>query len=220
MMIAGHTTPKKVRIAAILTFAVATVIGIYFAIISHWTIFALVGIGGLTIIFYTEGLARIMLGELFAGLTLGSLVVIGTYIAMTATPGKELSELVPTVVIIISIPPGILTSLLLLMNEFPDVEADKTGGRLHLVVKLGKKNAAIVYCIGILLTFGVIVIIPFLNLTSYWIYLALIPLPMGIKACYGLLKNMNDSQKLIPSLGDNVITMLATDLLIAISIML
>jgi 1,4-dihydroxy-2-naphthoate octaprenyltransferase len=107
-----------------------------------------------------------------------------------------------------------------LINEFPDVEADKAGGRLHLVILLGRKNAAIIYNIGILITFGILLAIPLLNLAPFWIYLALIPFPIGVKACTGLLKNMHDNQKLIPALGDNVITVLATDLLIAVSIMI
>ena len=76
------------------------------------------------------------LGELFAGLSLGTLVVLGTYISMTASPGTPLKQLLPAEVIWISIPPGILTSLLLLINQFPDVEADKKGGRKHLVIRV------------------------------------------------------------------------------------
>ena len=135
MIIDGYTSQRSVKIAAISLLILAFGIGIYFTVVSHWSIIILVLIGGLTIVFYTEGLARIMLGELFAGLSLGSLVVVGTYIAMTATPGQELGDLLSAVVIMVSIPPGILTSLLLLINEFPDVEADKAGGRLHLVIR-------------------------------------------------------------------------------------
>lgn len=220
MIIDGYTSQRSVKIAAISLLILAFGIGIYFTVVSHWSIIILVLIGGLTIVFYTEGLARIMLGELFAGLSLGSLVVVGTYIAMTATPGQELGDLLSAVVIMVSIPPGILTSLLLLINEFPDVEADKTGGRLHLVIRLGKKKAAIIYNIGIIATFGILLILPIINLTPFWIYLALIPFPLGIKACAGLLKNREDTQKLIPALGSNVVTVLATDLLIAISILI
>ena len=220
MITNGLTSAKSVKWVAISSLALAAVIGIYFTFISHWTIMILVLVGGLTILFYTEGLARIMLGELFAGLTLGSLVVVGTYIAMTATPGKELGDLLSPVVIMVSIPPGILTSLLLLINEFPDAEADKTGGRLHLVIKLGKKKAAIIYHSGILLTFGILLLIPIINLTPFWLYLALIPFPIGLKACAGLHKYKEDAQKLVPALGNNVVTVLATDLLIALAIFL
>ncbi|UCG28807.1 MAG: prenyltransferase [Bacteroidales bacterium] len=220
MMIEGHTSPKSVKGAAISALILAFGIGVYFTFVSHWIIFILVLIGGLTIVFYTEGLARIMLGELFAGLTLGSLVVVGTYIAMTSNPQKELGELLSTVVVMVSIPPGILTSLLLLINEFPDVEADKAGGRLHLVIKLGKRKAAIIYNIGIALTFAILLIIPIIQLAAFWIYIALIPFPLGLKACTTLMRHREDNQKIIPALGTNVITVLATDLLIAVSVLI
>jgi len=36
--------------------------------------------------------------------------------------------------------PGLLVSDLLLLNQFPDVEADRTVGRKHLPILLGRKN--------------------------------------------------------------------------------
>ena len=81
--------------------------------------------GGLAIRFYTPFFAKWLVGELISGLCLGTFVVMGTYMALTG----QLN--IPT--IIISIPPGILTTLLLLLNEFPDADADKMGGRYHLI---------------------------------------------------------------------------------------
>ena len=168
MLIEGHTRPRVVLAAAIGTLLFSLLVGIYFSIVSHWSIMLFVVIGGLTIVTYTNFLAKILMGEIFAGLTLGSMVVLGTYIAMVANPTMEFS-----------IPPGILTSLLLLLNEFPDAEVDKEGGRNHLVTRFGKKNAAYIYAFGLLATFGTIVILPIANISSYWLYLALIPLPMA-----------------------------------------
>ncbi|MCK4465175.1 MAG: prenyltransferase [Bacteroidales bacterium] len=219
MLTQGFTKPGIVLAVAIITLFLSFAIGIYFTIVSHWAVMALSIIGGLTIIFYTEGLTKILLGELLAGLTLGSFVVIGTYIAMTATPDMTLGEVLPIRVILYSISPGILTILLLLINEFPDREADKAGGRFHLVIKLGTKGAAVVYTIGMILTFGTILAIPLLGLGPFWVYLALLPVPLAIKACNIALKHGDDMQKLVPALGSNIITVLATDLLIVISIL-
>lgn len=210
--------PAKVRIAAIFTLLFSLVIGIYFTITSHWTIIPIALIGAFSIMFYTNFFARIMLGELFAGLSLGSLVVIGTYIAMHATPGMPLNALVPKEVYLLSIPPGILTSLLLFINEFPDMEADKKGGRKHLVIALGLRKAGYVYAFGMFLTFGTIVILPLTGITTSWVYLALLPLPLAIKASATAIKHGHDIPKMIPALGSNVITVLATDLLLAVAI--
>jgi 1,4-dihydroxy-2-naphthoate octaprenyltransferase len=218
MITNGKTRPESVWIVATISLLVALAIGIYFTIIAHWTIIILSLIGGFSIVFYTNWLSKNILGELFAGLSLGTFVVIGTYIAMTATPGMRLSELLPEEVIWISIPPGILTSLLLFINQFPDVEADKLGGRKHLVIILGRKKASYIYAAGMLITFVIIVMCPLTGISSYWIYIALLPLPLAVKASIIAIKYGNDLSKLIPALVRNVITVLATDLLLAVGV--
>jgi 1,4-dihydroxy-2-naphthoate octaprenyltransferase len=45
-----------------------------------------------------------------------------------------------------------MTFNLLLLNEFPDEIADRTGGRRHLVILLGRRRAAYVYSAAALLT--------------------------------------------------------------------
>jgi 1,4-dihydroxy-2-naphthoate polyprenyltransferase len=220
MMVAGKTKPRQVLWSAIVTLVIAFVIGIYFAIVSHWSIMLIAFLGGLTIVFYTPVLARFMLGELFSGLTLGSLVVTGTYIAMTASPGLPLSGIISTDLILISIPPGILTSLLLLINEFPDVDADRKGGRKHLVIRFGKQKAAWIYTFGVFLTFGIIIALPLLGMASAWLYLALIPFPLALNASLIAIRHNNDNNRIITAMGNNVITVLATDLLLAIAILI
>jgi 1,4-dihydroxy-2-naphthoate polyprenyltransferase len=220
MLVTGKTKPRNVLFVAVLTLAIAFGIGVYFSIVAHWSILLIAILGGLTIVLYTPLLSRFMLGELFAGLMLGTLVVIGTFIAMTASPGMSLSEIVTTRLILISIPPGILTSLLLLINEFPDVEADRTGNRKHLVIRFGKQKAAWIYAFGIFLTFGIIISLPILGITSTWIYLALLPLPLALNASFLAIKHNDDNKKITMAMGNNVITVLATDLLLAIAILI
>ena len=220
MLINGKTNPRKVLLVAILTLLLAFGTGVYFSLVAHWSIMIIAVLGGLTIVLYTPVLARFMLGELFAGLMLGTLVVIGTFIAMTASPGMGLSEIVTTQLILISIPPGILTSLLLLINEFPDVEADRNGGRKHLVIRFGKQKAAWIYAFGVFLAFGIIIALPILGITSTWIYLALLPLPLALNASFLAIKHNDDNKKITMAMGNNVITVLATDLLLAIAILI
>jgi 1,4-dihydroxy-2-naphthoate polyprenyltransferase len=219
MLVSGKTTSRSVMIASVVSLLFALAVGLYFSLVSHWSIAVISLFGALVIMFYTPILARLMLGEFFAGLTLGALVVIGAFIAMTAKPGMSLSELLPPEVWLMSIPPGILTALLLLLNEFPDVEADKAGGRMHLVIRFGKKKAAWIYVAGVVLAFGMILILPLADITSKWMFLALLPLPIAIKAAITAVKEGNNTQKLVPALGMNVIVVLATDLLIAVAVL-
>jgi len=216
----GLISPAKVLRVAVATLILSLAIGIYFTIISHWSILVISLLGAFTIVYYTKFLTRFLLGEFFAGLTLGSLVVIGTYLAMNVTPGTGLNGLLPRGVALISIPPGILTSLLLFLNEFPDAEADKKGGRKHLVIKFGYKASAFIYTGGMVVTFGTIVLLPILGYASWWLYIALLPLPLALKASISAFKFNGDLNIIIPALMSNVITVLTTDLLIAVSIVL
>ncbi len=220
MLTGGRTKPLQVKIVAWLTLLFSAAIGIYFSIASHYSIIIIALIGAIAITLYTPLLSRLLLGEIFSGLALGSLVIIGAYIAMTAEPGTPLASLLPLEVLLVSIPPGILTALLLLLNEFPDAEADKAGGRRHLVIVFGKKRAAWFYAANMLAIFTIILLLPLFGIASYWLYLALLPLPLAIKASAIAIKHGNDLPKLIPALGMNVLVVLGTDLLIAISVII
>ena len=218
MLTSGSNSPRQVLSVAILTLIIALCIGVYFSIIAHWSILVISLIGAFSIVFYTNFLAKLMLGELFAGLALGSFVVLGTYIAMTANPGMQSGTLVPVEVEWLSIPPGILTGLLLFINEFPDSEADLGGGRNHMVIRLGKKKAAWVYSAGMVATFTIIMVLPITGLSSYWIYLALFPVPFAVKASITAIRYNENHSKMVPALGSNVAAVLLTDLLLAIAI--
>jgi 1,4-dihydroxy-2-naphthoate octaprenyltransferase len=218
MMKSGFTRPADVLVAAFATLILSAAIGIYFGLTSHWSVLVIMLIGAFSIVFYTPVLTKLMLGELFSGLTLGSLVVLGTFISLTAQPGQSLTTLLPLEVILISIPPGILTSMLLFLNQFPDSEADKQGGRKHLVIKLGYRRASFLYAAGAVTTFVMILLLPILGVSSYWLLLGLLPLPVITMATVTTIRNYNNTDKLIPALGANIVTVLATDAMLALAI--
>ncbi len=209
MMQAGKTQPKVVRIVAYVIMGVSALIGVYFISISGWPILVFMLAGFLAIRFYTTHLAKWLLGEFAAGLTLGSLVVIGVYYAMTRTLTFE--------IIWVSIPPGILTSLLLFLNEFPDAEADEAGGRHHLVIQMGKQKSARVYIAGLGLVYLTILAGPFISALPMLSLIGLLALPLAIKAGTDALKHYDDLPKLIPALGMNVGVVILTDLFLAIA---
>ncbi len=220
MLVQGLTSPSAVLGASIGTLLFASAIGLYYAFTTHWFLFLIIGIGAFSIIGYTEVLAKYLLGELFAGISLGSLVVIGTYVALTGSYSQTVTQLVPPEVWLLSVPPGILTALLLFLNEFPDLEADKQGGRNHLLIRFGRKTCAYIYAAGALLTYIIILLLPLLGISSFWIYIALLPLPLVFMNIRTTLKYNNDLAKLVPAMGINVIMVLVTDLLLAGSFVL
>jgi 1,4-dihydroxy-2-naphthoate polyprenyltransferase len=220
MLVQGLTRPATVLGAAIGTLLFASAVGLYYSFTSHWLLLLIIGVGAASILGYTELLAKYLLGELFAGLSLGSLVVIGTFVALTGSSSLPVNMLIPPEVWLLSIPPGILTALLLLLNEFPDLEADQQGGRNHLLIRFGRNNGAYIYSAGAMLTYIIILLLPLLGISSYWIYIALLPLPLVIMNIRTTLKYNNDLSKFVPALGGNVITVLLTDMLLAGSLAL
>lgn len=220
MLVQGFTTPTAVLRMAIITLVIALLIGAYYVYASHWSLLFFILIGGFSIVLYTDLLAKYLMGELFSGLALGTMVVLGTYIALTTNWYMPIWDILPLEVILISIPPGILTSLLLLLNEFPDAEADKAGGRHHVVIRFGKKGAAYIYVAGLILTFGTIAAIVVLGLFSPWMLIALLPLPLAFKTGMTALKYGTENDKIIPAMGMNVMMILGTDLLLTIGVLL
>lgn len=211
------TNPETVFRAAVACLLLALTIGIYFCLTSHWFLILVIIIGGITVVTYTTFLTEWLLGELAAGLCLGTFVVLGVYIAVTSSWSSSVWDILPVPVLLVSIPPGILTFLLLFLNEFPDAEADEKGGRFHLIIFLGKKKASYLYCAAVIVTYLLIIIMYLLNLVPAMILISLAALPVAAAACVVTVKHCENTEKLIPALGMNVITVLATDALIALA---
>jgi 1,4-dihydroxy-2-naphthoate octaprenyltransferase len=134
---AGALTYKKAAATGWVGGAVGIAIGIYFFTVVGWKLVPILAVGALAAFAYTEFLARIYVGELFAGLGLGALPVIGTTLVQTGN--------YETVAIAASLPAFAMTFNLLLLNEFPDEKADREGGRRNLVIALGRRRAAALY---------------------------------------------------------------------------
>ncbi|MBN2417309.1 prenyltransferase [bacterium] len=207
MMQAGKTRPGAVRAAAYGSMAVAAAIGVYFCLTSGWLVLLFMIIGGIAVRFYTTHLARMLLGELFAGLALGSLVVLGVYYSIAGTLTREL--------VFISVPPGILTSLLLFLNEFPDREADLSGGRNHLVIQLGKRKSAVLYAAALAAVYICIGTAPWTAGAPRLILIGLGTLPLAAAAAATSLTKYDDHEAMIPALAMNVGVVILTDLLLA-----
>ncbi len=206
---AGQLKRRTVYITTVVILLVALAIGIYLSWQSGWELMILVSLGGLATVFYTSHLTRWMVGELVAGMTLGSFVVLGTYFAQAGTLTVPL--------IWLSIPPGILTALLLLLNEFPDLEADLVGGRKHLLIVLGRRKAAVLYTVFLFLSYIILAAGVIADWFPVWVLISLATLPLAFKVSITAIKHNQEFEKMIPALGANVGVVLGTDLLIAVA---
>lgn len=77
------------------------------------------------------------LGEFAVGLTFGPLITAGVYLVLTNS--------LPPLAWLAGIPIGFLIANVLWINQFPDYEADRQGGKRTLVVQMGRQRAVAVF---------------------------------------------------------------------------
>ena len=204
----GLLEPESVYRFGVGCLVIALLIGMYLTWTSGWQLLPLIVLGGLIVYFYTSHLTRWLVGELWAGLGLGTLPVLGTCFIQVGSYSLE--------TLVASLAPGILTVSLLFLNEFPDVEADKKGGRYHLVIALGTRRATVLYAGLMAMTYVCIVAGVLLKLMPSLTLIGLASIPFALKAVRTTFKHYDNLQELIPALGANVTTVLATDALLAL----
>lgn len=210
---AGILQAKSALVLGLLTLAITVAVGLYFLIVRGFGLL-LVGLPGiLLIILYTRYITRSPLLCLLApGLGFGPCMVLGTSYVLQGT--YDLNSLAASLI------PGFLVSNLLLLNQFPDIEADRIAGRRHLLVLLGKSKCALVYSVLVLLTYTSIVLAVTTGLLPAPALIALVTLPLALKTVGGVLKNNEQLSALIPLLGKNVAFTLITPFLLAVGLFL
>lgn len=120
------------------------VTGLYFVVIVGTIMLPIFIIGIIIAYTYTDYLTNYSLGEIGMALGLGALPIIGTDIVQNGEIGL--------VSMVIAVPISLVAFNLLLMNEFPDVEADRKGGRKNLIHRFGRKGASRIYMMVAVLT--------------------------------------------------------------------
>jgi len=198
---------------ALATLAITGLIGAYFLAIWGLGLLPLGLLGLLVIVIYTPWLALSPILCLIApGLGFGTMMVMGTSYVLTGSYSW--------VAFAASLVPFFLVSDLLLLNQFPDVDADQSIGRRHLPIVAGRKTSSWVYAgflLGAYLTIGIAVT---LGLFPALTLLAWILVPLAVFVAVGAVRFADDLEKLVPYLGLNVILNLATPVLVAIGLFL
>ena len=206
---AGAMTAGAARAFGIAAALVGLAIGIYFYTRVGWPMLPLMAVGAIAVVGYTDALARIGIGEVFAGLGLGALPVWGTALVQGGDPGATS--------LAASLPAFFMTFNLLLLNEFPDEQADRLGRRRHLVITCGRRAAALIYALAAVAVPVAIVIavalraLPPLCLAATLPTLLLVgPLRWALAA--------PASEVPIPALGANVAWNLTTNVALAVTL--
>ncbi len=208
---AGLISPKQALWLGLSAFVILIPIGVYFVLVKGWLLLPLLLVAALCILIYSPVILKLKWPEWAPGMGLGSLPILGAYFAQTGEYTWP--------VVIASIPSFILVHNLLLLNEFPDVEADRKAGRKTTPITLGKTKAGIFYSVMTVLVYLWIIGAVIAGQMPKFSLIALLTLPFAVKAIQGALKS-EDMSKLMPAMASNVIVVLLTQLLLGIGYIL
>ncbi len=137
---AGLVTPAEMKQAFVVTFLAALVLGCYLVYTGGIAI-AVIGIVSILCgILYTGGpypLGYIGLGDVFVLIFFGPIAVGGTYFLQTGS--------IKATVILAGLAPGLLSTAILVVNNFRDVHTDRTVGKKTLAVRFGYRFTVVEY---------------------------------------------------------------------------
>ncbi|MBB6453775.1 1,4-dihydroxy-2-naphthoate octaprenyltransferase [Salirhabdus euzebyi] len=172
--------PKTVLQLALGSYGIALLIGIYICMNTSWWL-AVVGLFGMAVgYFYTGGplpISSTPLGEVLAGLCMGSIFIIISFYIQTGVVNVES--------ILISIPVAILVGAINMANNIRDRVGDQKSGRKTLAILLGHEKAvhllSVMFIVAYLWIIGLVV----MGEISPWVLVVLVSIPKPIKAVKG-----------------------------------
>jgi len=213
VLVEGLLNPRSVYILGLACIAAIIAIGGYFFYVHGPAIIPLGVVGIVVVYFYTTHLTRSpLLCAIAPGLGFGPLMVLGTYFALTGTYSLAAG--------LASIVPFFLVSNLLLLNQFPDVEADASAARRHLPIAIGRKGSSDVYALLLVAAYVALVSSVVAEVLPYMALFGLLTLPLGLVVVKGARKYCDEIENLIPVMGRNVLLTLLLPLLMAIGIII
>ncbi len=185
---AGLLSPKALYLGAGLFFLIASLCGVYLVLQAGLPILA---IGVLSIICataYTAGpfpLAYYGLGDLFVMIFFGLAAVCGTYFSHTLK--IDAPAFMAAVIV------GLHAMGILVVNNTRDIEQDRQVSKMTVCVRLGLMNSKLYYLFLLALSYLLLINLA-LDLTSWWLALPLLTIPLAVLNCKKILKAQKGEQ--------------------------
>ncbi|MEN6507260.1 MAG: prenyltransferase [Smithella sp.] len=202
----GLLTVSEVFWLGIICLVILIPIALFFILKSGWMLLPLLILAAILIIFYTPFILKMGYPEWSAGLGLGILPVMGAYFVHTGAYSASS--------FIASMPSFFLVHNLLLLNEFPDAQADVTVGRRTLPIIAGKKKADYLFSFVTLLVYVWVVWAVIYNHMPVFTLLSFLTLPLAFQVIKGSFR-YDDRGAFLKAMGQNVLFVLVTQALIA-----
>jgi 1,4-dihydroxy-2-naphthoate octaprenyltransferase len=207
----GLLKPTSVYQAGVAFLILGSLIGSYFVITYGILIAIILGFAILSIYFYSTKIVDSGLGEFFVGVK-GSMIVIGAFYIQSGEVNIE-SILAGIVV-------GTLSSLVLFIASFPDHDADKSKGRKTLVIAVGKEKASKLFWAFPLIAYSIILFGIYLDLFPILSLICLLSFPLVIKSVFGLQKNYDSIDNLVPFMSSSLQFSRITGILFVLSFLI
>ena len=195
---------------SIIAFAIALVIGIVLQFGYQTGPYTLVlgCLGALPGFFYSTEPIRLVkrgLGEILIGFCFGWLPVASAYYIQTAS--------IAPIIHWLWLPIGFSIFNVILLNEFPDYEADVAAGKKNLLYRIGKQKGKTVYIVFNLLTCLTMLISPSFGVPFRVIYFYLPFTAVALFIAYQIFKNRHEDAKRLEVLcGLNIAVNIGTSL--------
>ncbi len=156
VLVDGLLTQRQTAAIAIVCYAAGIAVGLWIVFARGRQVLPLGILGVAAALFYHWAPLRLAyrgLGEAAVWLAYGPLVVSGTYLVQRGR--------VALWVVGLSVVLGLLIADFLVVNEFPDANADARAGKRTLVVRLGRARAATLFAALAASAFAILVALPF-----------------------------------------------------------
>lgn len=205
---------NAVLIGGIATLGITLLLGLYFIALRGWTLAPLGLLGAVIIVTYTQWLNRLPFMCLIApGLGFGVLMVMGTHLVLAGSYSPF--------ALLVSLVPFFLVNNLLLLNQYPDLDADRAAGRRHFPIVYGLPKAHWIYTLFNLAAYGTLIGCIVLQILPVWSALALLTAPLAVRATLGAFRfDGRDIDALKPALAMNVLVNLLTPTLLGVSLLM
>lgn len=190
----GGLSAGHMLAASVFCFLVTIIIAIYLTIAVGWLVLIFSLIGVLSSIFYTVPPVRYGyrgFGELGLLINFGPVIVLGAFYVQTKSLAME--------PFVISFTLGFMMWSMIIINEIPDYEEDRRGGKLNLVARFGRKTGIALYIVGLIGAYGTILLSVLLGVTPFLLLLALLTVPNAYNSLSILQKNYADRIGIIPA---------------------
>ncbi len=172
---AGLVAPQRVLTATWIAFAIAVACGIYLATVAGPVILLIGAVSIAAGVLYTGGprpYGYAGLGEFFVFLFFGLVAVNGSYYVQV--------EQLDALSLGLSIAVGFLATAILVVNNVRDLETDRRAGKMTLAVRIGRRNAVMLYRALMLGSFAMLPIALAIGEASALPLIGLLALPLAI----------------------------------------